>query len=202
MDYAGKGPPEQAATDVATIRVLEECKYHFDLQAEMNVAMAKGGAYESLRYVLHSEGDLIARDAAQPLNLESRNAAVDLEMTITGFKVEDCTIVRTDPGFGFGHLDATAEVRPESLGIRLGPIQGFTWRNEAVGTCADESRTVTRSGSIPSSTDHLTTFHFVLDGGSVPVKVSLFEEGQRNFRNHGGYAKYTATLTVKRAEGE
>jgi len=204
-DDEGSASSTESVKDVINVKVLKECKYHFNLHAEMNTATTEGGAYMSLRYVLDSEGDLIARDPTQPLNLESKNAAVDLEVTITGFQLKDCTINTTQPGNGFGHLDATTEPVPgmqDAIHITLGPVQDFFWKTDASGSCGGESSAVHRGFSIPPSTVPLTGFLFVLDGGSVPVKVSFFEEGQKILQEHGSYAQYTATLTLKRVEGE
>jgi hypothetical protein len=205
MDSWGRGLPEQSASNMITIKVLKECKYHFDLNAELNVEFERDGALLTARYELRSEGDLIGRDPAQPLKMESKNAKVEMYVTIKDIKTEGCTLVKADPGYGKGTLDATTEPvfsKGTDMLLTLGPIQGFSWTATAVGQCGDQSKTVTVGGALAPSTSPLAWFWYSIDGGSAQPEVSVFEQSNKYVRGAGGTSGYSATLTLKRVEGE
>jgi hypothetical protein len=190
-----------AAQDETTIEVREKCKYHFSLESELDTKMARGSTSESVSYQIELEGDLVP-SSDDPSTLTASGVEVTVWTQITELIVPDCELISQDPGYGTGVTSASAVLSDDGMYvvISLGPIQNFTIHKGTVGRCGDQTIPVDVNAVVSSTSDLMTGEDFSSTGGTLPVRLSVFDKGVKNITSHGGTASYWALMTLKAVE--
>jgi hypothetical protein len=180
--------------DTTTIKVIK-CKYHFDLHGQMDVTISQGGAYESLEFILHAEGDL-TEDPDQPGHLTG-SAEISLEYNILALEVEDCAVIGYDPGLGEGTADASADVSDDgtSVSVTIGASKDFNWKVNATGRCADQTINI-NMGGVTITGDMVDGVEFGNQGGTVSVQVPFLDQGLSRLEAAGGTGSDSGVMTL------
>lgn len=111
----------------------------------------------------------MAQDPDQPDLLTGKNTAITIETLITDLSMPDCSLVSQDSGYGYGSVNASAEIYSDGKKIRftLGHPQDFQGSKTAVGQWGDQQVPVSMSAMIPSKGNFIDGEDFSEGGGTI-----------------------------------
>ena len=187
------------------INVTKTCVYSYSLVATMDSSKQGGGASIAFKNVITAQGKLTVDISGNRTHLTS-NRRIEATTTLTQFSVPDCENATTQPGYAAGSVLAEADLSSQRLVmLKINAPKNFDWIYQDQGACDGHSIQVGKTFDLSQLTKNAPDWieqDFLPDGGTVNLKLDMFEQALDNCQKGGMSCSYTATLKLTRQKGE